>query len=95
MSIKEITIVNREKVVSFFKEHWGSTEMVISTGVYQCDTLDGFIFEGTNQIIGLVTYVIKDNEMEIISLDSLQEGKGIGSSLMKSVEYIAKQKKYK
>ncbi|QGM31305.1 GNAT family N-acetyltransferase [Bacillus sp. N3536] len=93
MSIKEITIVNREKVVSFFKEHWGSTEMVISTGVYQCDTLDGFIFEGTNQIIGLVTYVIKDNEMEIISLDSLQEGKGIGSSLIKSVEYIAKQKK--
>lgn len=93
MSIKEITIVNREKVVSFFKEHWGSTEMVISTGVYPCDTLDGFIFEETNQIIGLVTYVIKDNEMEIISLDSLQEGKGIGSSLMKSVEYIAKQKK--
>ena len=93
MSIKEITIVNREKVVSFFKEHWGSTEMVISTGVYPCDTLDGFIFEETNQIIGLVTYDIKDNEMEIISLDSLQEGKGIGSSLMKSVEYIAKQKK--
>lgn len=27
MSIKEITIENREKVVSFFKENWGSTEM--------------------------------------------------------------------
>jgi ribosomal protein S18 acetylase RimI-like enzyme len=93
LSIKEITVENREKIVSFFKEHWGSTEMVISTGIYQCDTLDGFIFEENNQIIGLVTYVIKDNEIEVISLDSLQEGKGIGSSLMKKVEYIAKQKK--
>jgi ribosomal protein S18 acetylase RimI-like enzyme len=93
LSIKEITVENREKIVSFFKELWGSTEMVISTGIYQCDTLDGFIFEENNQIIGLVTYIIKDNEIEVISLDSLQEGKGIGSSLMKKVEYIAKQKK--
>lgn len=93
MSIKEITVENREKIVSFLKEHWGSTEMVISTGIYQFDTLDGFIFEENNQIIGLVTYVIKNNEIEIISLDSLQEGKGIGSSLMKKVEYIAKQTK--
>ena len=93
MSIKEITNENREKVVSFFEEHWGSADMVISTGIYSCDTLDGFIFEESNQILGLVTYVIKENEMEVISLDSLQEGKGIGSSLMKSVEYIANQKR--
>ena len=93
MSIKEITIENREKVVLFFKENWGSTEMVVSTGVYQCDQLDGFIFEDNNQIVGLVTYVLKDNEIEVISLDSLQEGKGIGSSLMEKVEYIAMQKK--
>ncbi|KAB7672097.1 GNAT family N-acetyltransferase [Bacillus sp. B1-b2] len=93
MSIKEITIENREKVVSFFKVHWGSPEMVISTGIYRCDILDGFIFEVNNQIIGLVTYIIKDNEIEVISLDSLQEGKGIGTSLMEKVENIAKQKK--
>ncbi|MDI2586221.1 GNAT family N-acetyltransferase [Psychrobacillus sp. NEAU-3TGS] len=93
MSIKEITVENREKIVSFFKAHWGSPEMVISTGIYQCDTLNGLIFEENNQIIGLVTYVIKDDEIEVISLDSLQEGKGIGTSLMKKIENIAKQKK--
>jgi ribosomal protein S18 acetylase RimI-like enzyme len=91
--LKEITLENRDKIVSFFKEHWGSPEMIISTGIYQCDTLDGFIFEENNQIIGLITYVIKDNEIEVISLDSLQEGKGIGTSLMKKIENIAKQKK--
>ena len=64
MSVKEINEENREKVVSFFREHWGSSEMVISSGVYQCDKLAGFIFEENNQIIGLVTYVIKNYENE-------------------------------
>ena len=92
MSIKKIDKENREKVVTFFREHWGSSEMVTSTGIYQCEKLDGFIFEENNQIIGLVTYVIKGNETEIISLDSLQEGKGIASALIKKVENTAKQK---
>lgn len=94
MSIREINEENREKVVSFFREHWGSSEMVISSGIYQCEKLNGFIFEDNKQIIGLVTYVIKDyeNEIEIISLDSLIEGKGIGSALIEKVENIAKQK---
>lgn len=94
MSIREINEENREKVVSFFREHWGSSEMVISSGIYQCEKLNGFIFEDNKQIIGLVTYVIKDyeNEIEIISLDSLIEGKGIGSALIEKVENIARQK---
>ena len=94
MSIREINEENREKVVSFFREHWGSSEMVISSGIYQCEKLNGFIFEDNKQIIGLVTYVIKDyeNEIEIISLDSLSEGKGIGSALIEKVENIARQK---
>lgn len=94
MSIREINEENREKVVSFFREHWGSSEMVISSGIYQCEKLNGFIFEDNKQIICLVTYVIKDyeNEIEIISLDSLSEGKGIGSALIEKVENIARQK---
>jgi len=90
--IKEISNVYREKVTAFFGEHWGSSEMVISSGVFGCDTLDGFFVEEHNQIIGLITYVIKKDEIEIISLDSLQEGRGIGSALLEKVESVARQK---
>ena len=94
MGIKEINELNREKVIYFFREHWGSSEMVISSGIYQCEKLDGFIFEDNNNIIGLVTYVVKtnENEIEIISLDSIQEGQGIGSALIQKVENTAMQK---
>jgi hypothetical protein len=42
-----------------------------------------------DELIGLITYVICEDEYEIISLNSLEEGKGIGSSLVKETEKIA------
>jgi len=90
--IEQINSENRDKVIAFFNKHWGSSEMVISSGIYTCENLDGFIFEENDQIAGLITYVIKDNGIEIISLDSILEGKGIGTALIEKVENIAKQK---
>lgn len=89
--IEPITLSTRDAVRSFFIEAWGSPEMVISTGTFDCATLDGFVWSETNVIIGLITYVIREDEIEIISLDSLQEKRGIGSALLDEVERVAKQ----
>lgn len=89
--IEPITASTRDAVRAFFIDVWGTPEMVISTGTYDCATLDGFVWSETNVIIGLVTYVIREDEIEIISLDSLQEKRGIGSALLDEVERVAKQ----
>ncbi|WP_322902891.1 GNAT family N-acetyltransferase [Paenibacillus campi] len=91
MHITQITSAHREQVALFLQRNWGSAQMIVSSGTYQCEQLDGFIVEENNEIIGLITYVIRLDEIEIISLDSLQEGKGIGSALMNKVEHIARQ----
>ncbi|WP_396129757.1 GNAT family N-acetyltransferase [Exiguobacterium mexicanum] len=89
--IEPITSLTRDAVRAFFIDAWGSPEMVISTGKYDCATLDGFVWSEANVIIGLLTYVIREDEIEIISLDSLQEKRGIGSALLDEVERVAKQ----
>ncbi|WP_339258177.1 GNAT family N-acetyltransferase [Lysinibacillus sp. FSL K6-3209] len=92
MPIIHISQVPKKDVQAFFQTHWGSTEMVISSGIYDCSTLEGFAFlNDTHLIIGLVTYEIRGAECEIISLDSLEEGKGIGSCLVTAVEEQARQ----
>lgn len=92
MKIVSLEVLPKYKIIEFFNFHWGSTKMVISSGVFDCSILDGFtIINKEDQIIGLVTYIIKDNECEIISLDSLEEGKGIGTSLVQKVERVACQ----
>lgn len=88
--IEPITPSTRDAVRSFFIDAWGSSEMVISTGTYDCATLDGFVWSEAQVIIGLVTYIIREDELEIISLDSLQEKRGIGSALLDEVERLAK-----
>ena len=92
MTIKSIAMSNRESVVQFFKDHWGSAQMIISTGIYDCDQLDGFIYKVDNTILGLLTYVVHEDSIEVISLDSIKEGHGIGTKLMNEVELFAKQK---
>lgn len=90
MTIIDIQQLPQQNVLHFFKEHWGTTEMVISSGVYDCSQLEGFAYVNDRQeVIGLITYVIRKQECEIISLDSLVEGKGIGSGLLQAVEQIA------
>ncbi|MDX8044992.1 GNAT family N-acetyltransferase [Gracilibacillus sp. S3-1-1] len=90
MKIVAINDLQQDKITNFFKIHWGSTEMVISSGAYDCSALDGFaVISKENKLIGLITYVIENNECEIISLDSLEERKGIGTALVQEVEAMA------
>ena len=63
--------------------------MIISIGTYDCAILDGYVYVEDAAILGLVTYVLHANSLEVISLDSIQEGKGIGSRLMAEVEQFA------
>ncbi|WP_325178151.1 hypothetical protein [Macrococcoides caseolyticum] len=87
--IEAINDNNRELVIKWFKEKWGSTEMIISSGRYDCSTLPGLINIEKDEITGLLTYVIKEKTIEIISLDSLIENKGVGTKLIMSLEQLA------
>lgn len=92
MPIQPITINNRAQVIQFFKEHWGSSQMIISSGIYDCAHLDGYIYEEDEVVLGLLTYVFHEDALEVISLDSIREGQGIGSQLMHEAELLAKTK---
>lgn len=93
MNIVPNSKIDQTKINHFFIEHWGSPEMVISSGTFQCNELEGFaVLNELEEIIGLVTYKIHGGICEIISLDSLVEKRGIGSSLINKVEKIAQEK---
>ncbi|RDI39930.1 GNAT family N-acetyltransferase [Falsibacillus pallidus] len=91
MKVWSLHSLKKNEVTNFFVEHWGSPEMVLSTGIYHCDQLDGFaMVDDDGGIAGLITYSIEGSECEIVSLDSLLENKGIGSSLVSAAEEAAK-----
>ena len=69
----------------FWIEHWGGEEMIARGNVYRPEQLEGFVIEEDEEWIGLLTFLVKDGECEVTSLDSLRQGQGLGSRLMDQV----------
>ncbi len=67
-------------------ERWGSPVIVTRGRVHEADQLSGFIAEEQEAPVGLITYRIDGDECEIVSLDSLVQGQGVGSALVAAVK---------
>jgi GNAT superfamily N-acetyltransferase len=70
---------------SLLQDRWGAPTIVTRGVVHRLNQLDGFIAIEAGQYVGLITYNMRDEEFEIVSLDSLKSGKRIGRSLVNAV----------
>jgi GNAT superfamily N-acetyltransferase len=80
--LRRLTTADLSRLRQFLVEHWGSEELIAHGHIYHPEQLDGFVIEDENEWVGLLTFFIKDHECEVVSLDSLREGHGIGTQLM-------------
>lgn len=81
-SLRRLTREDLPRLRQFWIGHWGGEEMVVHGEIFRFDQLDGFM-AGDWQ--GLITFYIRAMECEVVSLDSLREGEGIGTQLIYAV----------
>jgi GNAT superfamily N-acetyltransferase len=84
-TIRPLETSDRVMVDEFIAGHWGSPEVAANGRLLRPSQFPGFAAEMDGQIIGLITYRLEKAECEIISLNSLKPGKGIGSALIAAV----------
>ncbi len=89
IEIKKYTEQNRAWGRNLLKKRWGSSTVVSRGKMHQADMLPGLIAYIDDTPQGLVTYRIEDRECEIVTLDALFEGRGIGKDLLNAVRKIA------
>jgi len=89
--IRQIGPNDRTWVNSVLRDHWGSTDVVSRGRLHHADQLAGFVATDTSSNLGMVTYTIVGTECEIVTLNSLSEGRGVGSALLKAVKSIARE----
>ncbi len=87
--IRRLTQDDLPRLRDFWIEQWGSDFMVAHNEIIRYDEVEGFIYDDWS---GLITFMIRGEECEITSLDSLKEGKGIGTALIEEVLREAKAK---
>ena len=89
--VKNIGLEERQKINNFILKRWFSLEMILRGKIVDLKNINGFYMENGNNIIGLITYIIIDFSLEIISLDSVYENKGIGSLLINKIKAFANE----
>ena len=94
-NVKPLCQQDHAWVVKILEQYWGSTRIVVRGMVYDADQLPGFIALHHDRPVGLITYRFNNNRCEIVTLNSLVEGKGVGSALLEAVKEVAISTNYK
>ena len=89
ISVRPLKDEDREWAAELISKQWGARLVVIKGKVYYPHTLPGFVaFQGENRM-GLATYNIEGGNCELVSIQSLNGGEGIGSALLSAVRAAA------
>ena len=76
-------------VTNFIQDQLGSNRVVSKGTMLYPAELEGFAAVRDEKIIGLATYRVEGKECEVVTINSLTKGTGIGSSLLDAVRDAA------
>ena len=95
LSVRLLAHKDREWMMKVLLENWAST-IIVTRGIsYEAENLPGFVAEIDGKRFGLLTYNIKNEEIEIVTMNAIEERKGIGTALLDEIESFANQKNCK
>ncbi len=92
--IEAITSDTRALATAYIISEWQSLQMVIRGEMIDCSNIDGFIvLDDAGQIvIGLATYIFRNDACEIVSLNSERSHTGLGTALVQKIKDTAAAK---
>ena len=77
---------DRPFIRDLITRRWKAEAVIVHEEFFYPAELPGFVAEHNHETLGLITYQIKNNQCEIITLDSLKEGHGIGTQMIEAVK---------
>jgi hypothetical protein len=88
IAVRPLREDERGWVRSTILERWGSAIVVAHGDVYEPSLLPGFVAGDESGPVGLLTYALEGDACEIVTIDALEEGRGIGTALIDAVKAL-------
>jgi GNAT superfamily N-acetyltransferase len=89
VSIRSLEEEDRPWAVEMMRTRWAGEIQVTHGKARDASLLEGFVAEEDGEPLGLATFETRGGECELVTLDSLKEGDGIGSALLAAVANVA------
>jgi ribosomal protein S18 acetylase RimI-like enzyme len=89
--LRPLAADDRNWIRDFIAARWGAEIAVAHDTVHYPDQLPGFAaVDPSGQTVGLVTYHMHGDGCEVVTIDSLVEGQGLGTALLAAVAEAAR-----
>jgi ribosomal protein S18 acetylase RimI-like enzyme len=85
VAVRAATADDRAWIERQLERSWGSTTVVSRGTAHDASRLPALLAVQDDDIVGLATYEASGEDCELVSLDALREGQGIGSALLAAV----------
>jgi len=84
--VRPVSDGDRPRIRELIRKRWGDECVVVHGVKYIPHTLRGYVAENEgNEQIGLATFILENAACELVTLDSLEEGRGVGTALVNAV----------
>lgn len=90
IQIRPVVPGDRDWIRSLMGKQWGSVKVVTRGKILNVTECLGFVAQTEFEKVGLITYRFDNRECEIVTLNSLTQGQGIGTQLIEKVKREAK-----
>jgi LAO/AO transport system kinase len=90
IAVREAAPADRGWIESLVEERWGAAIAVVHGVAHYVPALRGFVAEADGRPVGLATYAIEDDDCELVTIDSLEPGRGVGAALVAAVAGAAR-----
>lgn len=91
LAVRPVTSGDADWIRQQITERWHAETVVAHGEVFRPHELPGFIAVCEGDPVGLVTYRIDGDGCEIVTIDSMRPGVGIGTALIETVKEVAER----
>lgn len=95
MLIRQIIDSDRVWIKEFANREWAGDKIVGKGKIHYASKCDAFIALEKYKPVGLLTFIIENNAVEIITLNAIKKGQGIGTKLFNRLVDYAREKNIK
>lgn len=93
--IRKVIDSDRVWIKEFATREWAGDKIVSKGKIHYASKCSGFIALEKSKPVGLTTFIIENNALEIITLNAIKKGQGIGTKLLNRLMGYAKEKNIK
>jgi GNAT superfamily N-acetyltransferase len=84
-SVRPLNDDDRSWLTGFMTERWGAPVAAGGGRLHRLDALPGLVaVDPDGTVAGVVTYLIEGDDCEVISIDAVVQGEGVGTALLEA-----------